>query len=225
MVLIGCRIVQRPILTNVSEAAATPTAKLEKLFIAEVSAVDDPANAVPGWMVAKAADSLSDAEVAGIEVDLASEEDATSIVEKIKGLLFGKENDVTKDELTAALEERDNALVEKMTEIVKASVEPAPASEAATEAPAAEAAPAPAEVEPAVEQTFSLTAEDIAKAIEDGIQPVLEILDKTLDRVEALESRSATRKSIDGQEDGSEEPPAETVKTAIAKALGHGARA
>ncbi len=199
---------------------------MEKLHIAEVSGVDDPANAVPGWMVTKAADSLSDAEVAGIEVDPAGAEDATSIVEKIRNLLFGKEIEVTPDELKATLDERDTVLVEKFAEIVKASVEPAPASEATTEAPAAEAAPAPAEVETTDTSAPALSAEDIAKAIEDGIQPVLEILDKTLDRVEALESRSATRKSIDGQETGeNDEPVKETVGSAIAKALGHGASA
>jgi hypothetical protein len=43
--------------------------KLDKLFMTEISGVDDPANQLPGWMVAKSATpTLADIRAAGVEV-------------------------------------------------------------------------------------------------------------------------------------------------------------
>lgn len=206
-----------PILTNVSDATETAGVKLEKLFIAEVSGVDDPANELPGWMVAKSA-GLSDAELEGS----ADDETATSIVEKIKNLILGKEIDVTKDEVAEVFDAKSDELVEKIAERLSKSVEPA-TSEATTEAaaPAAEAAPAAPAAEVVDEPAApALSAEDIAKAFEEAQAPLLEILDKVLDRVEALEKGTATRKSLTGQEDNHEDAPEEpTVQDAIKAAL------
>lgn len=157
-------------------------------------------------------------------------EDATSIVGKIKSLLLGKEIDVTTDELNAALDARFAAFGETIAEQLAKSAEIAPTGEVATEpgestteVPAViETTEAPAEIVPA------LSAEDVTKAVEDALQPVLEVLDKTLDRIATLERGGVARKSIDGQDntlaDG-ETPKVPEVKDAIAKALGHGARA
>lgn len=149
-------------------------------------------------------------------------EDADSIVEKIKHLLFGKEYEVTQEELNAALDERFAAFSESLVETLsKASEEAADAAgEVETETEVVEQA---AEETPAAE---ALSSEDITKAIEEAIQPMLEILDKTLDRVARLEGATATRKSLAGQETGDEgEPATPTLKSAIAAAIGNGASA
>jgi hypothetical protein len=187
----------------------TTPSRLEKLFIGEVSLVDDPANESPGFMVAKATEA---------EPELESE-DPTSLLGKIRDLLkgSGKEDiDMTKEELHAELDEKLAPLAEltsKVDELISKSVEaPAPAGEVETESTEAEAENA-------------LTEEVVKSAIEAGIkealEPVFEVLEKTLDRLEAVESKFVTRKSLEGQEtsveDGTEATP--TLSDAIAKAL------
>lgn len=154
-----------------------------------------------------------------------AEKDATSIVGKIKNLLLGKEIDVTKEELATELDARFESFGKSLVEDLAKSVAPAPAGEAAPEVPAGDAAPAAPAADASVE-TSAITADDLAKAIETAQQPLLEVLDKTLDRLEALERGGAVRKSVVGQEDRAndgDEPTVPTVKSAIAQALGRGA--
>lgn len=184
--------------------------KLEQLLIKEISGVDDPANEIPGFMVLKSADGEATPTV-DETVTPSEATDDTSIVQRIRNLLTGKEDlEMNKDELTAVLDEREDALVEKFAAIVAKSVEaPVVKGVEETETPVIEETPVVAEiadVEPA------MTAADITKAIEDVLAPVVEALDKTLDRVERLESTLpglAIRKSLDGQE-GDETPVVHT---------------
>jgi hypothetical protein len=143
----------------------------------------------------------------GIGADV--EKDASPIVAKIREFISvappeGKD-DIEMDaaELTSILDEREDALVAKFADAVAVakSVEaPAPTGEVApVEAPA----PAP-EAAPAVESIVApgLTAEDVTKGVETAIQPLLEVIDKALDRIENVETALgyAARKSIEGQE-------------------------
>lgn len=296
---------------------SAPT-KLERLVIGEVSGVDDPANELPGWMVAKATgqtellvghdapwdvadaelrireatgatdaptakyascflwpgndttpdkfadykflvcdvvdgrvsvmpralkavgdrlpySSLSDDDKDAVAAKLtklrervgAAEavsvaEDATSIVGKIANLLRGKDEvDMTKDELNAVLDERFGSLADKLAETLSKSAE-APATEVA---PPAAPEVTPAATPEAGEPIVALTAEDVSKAIDAALQPVLEVCDKMLDRLAEVEGRFATRKSLDGQEGGeggdeSNKPP--TFGQALAKAMRSG---
>lgn len=188
--------------------------KLEKLLIGEVSGVDDPAHEIPGWMVAKAATPPAS--------DAAGD---SGFVDKIKALITKggeptgeSEIEMTKDELVAVLEEREVALVEKMTEAVAKSVEVPAAGEAT---PAAEVTPpAPAETTTTTAETLSV--EDIQKGIAEALAPYAEALEKTLDRLAAVETALAkgARMSLNGQEtqgEGTEAPP--TVRDGIAAAL------
>jgi hypothetical protein len=187
--------------------------KLEKLLISEVSGVDDPANEAPGHLVLKSAAQAS---------AVAADAGETSMVGKITSFLHGKEEvDMTKEELLAGLAERDDALVTKFAEAVAKAVAPV---EVIAPAPVA-TAPAPAAPAPASAEAGLLTAEEVVKAIEEANAPLLEVMSKTLDRVEKLEKTSATaaRKSLDGQEgapsDSGTVTTTPTVSDAIAKAL------
>lgn len=186
--------------------SANPGAtKLERLLISEVSGVDDPANEVPGWLVAKSAGAPCPED----------ERSAVALVAKIKALFSGKEDeDMTKDELNTELDARFSELGKSLAAQLAKSVEVL-AGEGATGEPAAPAAPAEAA---AAEPAVSITVEDVAKAFEDGIQPVLEVIDKTLDRLERIERAMAlaTRKSIDGQED---EPTGTSAKPGVREAI------
>ena len=206
--------------------------KLEKLLISEVSGVDDPANEVPGWMIAKAAEAAgaaSAAEPVVIPADVVAPLDAPTIVEKIKNLLFPTERkddvDMTVDELNGVLDERFAALTETLGESLAKSL--APPVEGAGEA-AAVINPASATEAVAVvveEPVPGITAEDVSKAIEEAFAPYHEIFEKTLDRVERIEQALATgaRKSLDGQEDGGttkpDAPTTSTLTDAVGKAL------
>jgi hypothetical protein len=190
--------------------------KLEKLLIGEVSGVDDPANQSPGWVVMKAEGAPSGALVV-VPGDAADEAATTTIKERLKGWILGEKEDLQMDksELSEILDEREDALIAKMTEAVSKSVEAAkvaaPVEETVAVTPPAEAA------EP------TLTVEDIAKAIEVGLEPYNEILEKVMDRLEKTESAltGSARKSLDGQEgtttDEGEEAP--QLADAIVKAL------
>jgi hypothetical protein len=168
----------------------TVAIKLEQLIIKEVSGVDDPANEIPGFMVLKSSDASTDSSADSTEA-------ATTIVGKIKALLTGKEDiDMTKEELTSELDGRFAAINEKLTELTKSVEVPVEGTPADPVEPAAE-----------VDAVDLLTAEDIAKAVQDGVTPILEIIEKTLDRIERIESSLTIRKSLDGQElneDGTE---------------------
>jgi len=193
--------------------------KLAKLLINEVSGVDDPANEIPGWMVAKSATALA------APADAPSEA-APTAWEKIRNSIFATRKDdidMTSEELTAALDERDNALVEKFADVVKAAVAPAegaPEVETTPEAPAAAPA-APAAEAPSVEAA-SLSAEDLTKAIQEALAPYNEILEKVIDRFEPIERALgvAARQSLEGQE-GAPEPSTEkpVTKSAITTLL------
>jgi hypothetical protein len=156
------------------------------------------------------------------------EKTASPIVAKIRELVSvappeGKD-DIEMDaaELTAILDERDDALVAKLADAAVAkSVEPAPTGEAAPEATPAEETAAAAE--PVVAP--GLTSEDITKGVEVAMQPLLEVIDKALDRIENVETALgyAARKSIEGQETQSAEGEDKTpdLSDAIAKAFAH----
>lgn len=187
-------------------------------MIGEVSGVDDPANALPGWIVAKAA-SPDTQQTAASE----SPDEALSIVGKIRNLVFpaGKEEvEMTKEELNETLDARDETLIKSLVEAISEAVKPAPV-EKADEVPAVPETPETPETPEAV---TALTAEDVTKGVEDALQPVLEILDKALDRIAAVENAqtSSARKSLDGQESaGGEDAPEALppVQAAISKAL------
>ena len=167
--------------------------------------MDDPANEAPGWMVAKSGTS-PDAAVGGVvvhqhfsvtdpaasaevEAPAPAEAAALSVVGKIKALLTGKEDiEMTKEEMNAELDVRFDALSETLKSLIPASVE----------APAEVATPEAAPEEPAV--AAGVTADEVSKAVEDGLAPFLEVIDKTLDRIAGIESALAIRKSLDGQE-------------------------
>jgi hypothetical protein len=173
----------------------------------EISGVDDPANEIPGWMVAKAADD-------------------TSIVGKIRKALSttGKEDiDMTQDELNAELDARFATLAEGLVEAVSKAVAAALPS---VEAPVAATTEVTAPVEAApVDAPAGITEETIAKAIETGIEtaitPVLDVIDKALDRIVAIETGTVIRKSLDGQEGGDDgaAPQAPTLSDAIGAVL------
>ncbi len=153
----------------------------------------------------------------------------STIVAKIKGILLGSPTgkddlEMDKAELTAILDERDEALVQKVAEAVSASV-PVPAEgEGATEPEAGATASAESSEAPA------LTAEDITKAIQEALAPYNEILEGMLDRTEAIESALgvAARKSLDGQETNEDGTPVEksapnlsdAISSRVAKARG-----
>lgn len=191
--------------------------KLEGLLIKEISGVDDPANEAPGWMVAKSgtvADpalgtgivvhqhfNTDTATPADVEAPAPAEAEALSVVGKIKALLTGKEDiDMTKEELAIELDSRFADLSETLKSLVPASVE-APAE-------VAEVAP---EIAAVPETVPGVSAEDVAKAIEDGLAPFLEVIDKTLDRIAGIESALVIRKGLDGQE--SRDESADTTPT------------
>lgn len=187
--------------------------KLERLIMKEISGVDDPANEIPGWMVAKAAGA-----------------DDTSIVGKLfKALSAGKDDiDMTMDELNAELDTRFAAFTEELTKAVGQTVSEALAKSAVEETPAGETATAPvataAPIEAAPVATPAIDADTVAKAIEAGIEkamtPVIDALDAVIDRTAALEKGTVLRKSLDGQEGGGDETPAEpTLKDAIGAVL------
>jgi hypothetical protein len=195
--------------------------KLEGLLIKEISGVDDPANEVPGWMVAKsgtvAADpaasegSADPATVAEAVAPAPAEAEALSVVGKIRALLTGKEDiDMTKEEMNAELDVRFDALSETIKSLVPAAVE----------APA-EVAEIPAETAAADPVVVGVTAEDVSKAIEDGLAPFLEVIDKTLDRIAGIESALVIRKSLTGQESRDDETAdnTPTLNDAFALAL------
>jgi hypothetical protein len=190
--------------------------KLEGLLIKEISGVDDPANEAPGWMVAKSGttgDVLPEGgivihqhfntdttNVVDVEAPAPAEAEALSVVGKIKALLTGKEDiDKTKEELAIELDSRFADLSETLKSLVPASIE-APAE-------VAEVAPEIA----AVPEVAGVSAEDVAKAIEDGLAPFLEVIDKTLDRIAGIESALVIRKGLDGQE--SRDESADTTPT------------
>lgn len=168
--------------------------KLERLFMEEISGVDDPANQLPGWMVTKATDAAP-----------------TKIVAKVKELLLGAPTDgkddidMERDELVAILaEERAanaDAIAKAVAEAVSKSVAPA---EGATEG----------ETEP-----VAVTSEDVVKAVTEAVEKVEkaynEILENLITRLEGCETSLgiAARKSLEGQEDGA---PAEEGVTKVA---------
>lgn len=142
-----------------------------------------------------------------------------TFVGRLRGLLAGKEaEDVTKEELKAELDARDEALVEKLAAAVSKSSEPT-AGEADQEAAGATEPEQPAAEEP---QVPGVSAEDVAKmaadAIEAAIGPVLEVIDKALDRIAAVERALTIERGLDGQENG-EEPQAPTLEKAFSAAL------
>lgn len=198
------------------------TTKLEQLKIGEVSGVDDPAHELPGWMIAKA---KKPGDVPDASANSDSPEEAQSIVGKIRNLVFpaGKEEvEMTKEELNETLDARDEALTKSLVEAISEAVKPAPV-EKADEVPAV--VPETTETPEAPEAAAALTAEDVTKGVEEALQPVLEILDKALDRIAAVENgqTNSARKSLDGQESAGGEAEAETtlppVQAAISKAL------
>ena len=148
-----------------------------------------------------------------------SRKNTTSIVGKIKALLTGKEDiDMTKEELQAELDERFVALGDALAERLSKSVEtPAPEGE---ELPTAEE---PTVVEGEAQETAvaAITSEDVAKAVTEALETVIEAVSKTLDRLSAVEDRLAIRKSLDGQEAAGEgdEPATPTISDAITAAF------
>lgn len=196
--------------------------KLEKLLIAEVSGVDDPANEIPGFMVRKATVEVTpEGDDVAAAAEAVESTEAISLVGKIKNLLqlpVGKEDlNMDKAELQEILAETITPIAAQVTALSK-SVEEL----ANTEAPAVVEATVVDEGDPA------LTVEDVAKGIEAGIEPILEILEKALDRIEAVEKRLTGRQSVDGQESndsGDVEKNTNSVRSAIAKALSNGASA
>jgi hypothetical protein len=155
--------------------------------------------------------------------------DASPIVAKIRDLILGAplegKDDIEMDaaELTAILDERDEKLTKSIADAVAVakSTEPTPTGEAApVVVPATEVAPAtePVAIAP------GLTAEDVTKGVETAIAPLLEVIDKALDRIENVETALgyAARKSIEGQEkpEGAEgEVKTPDLADAIAKAF------
>ena len=204
------------------ETGETTATKLERLLIEEISAVDDPANQIPGFMVAKAAGTVP------VVPDPAPADAPQTIVEKIRGLLFpaGKDDiEMTSEELTTILDSRDDALVEKFAAVVKSapSEEEVVPGEGTNEeqlgsletpdpdaGPVAEGTPPAGENDVDVDVAVAVTAEDVDKAIQDALASTKysEILEKTLDRMERIEISLgiAARKSLEGQEDGSGTP-------------------
>lgn len=197
--------------------------KLERLLMSEVSGVDDPANQLPGWMVAKS-------------VEATTTKAAPTKLAKIKTALGlgdppGQEGlDMDRDELTAILDEREDALVNKVADALVAKSAPTEGEGAteptAVETPEPEAAPVVAE---------ALSAEDVAKAIEAGVNAGTEALradmtavfEALIERFEKTEKHIgiAARTSLDGQEadaEGATEPVEKTAPDlgdAIATAL------
>ncbi len=162
-----------------------------------------------------------------IETSLVEEQEArksdTSIVGKIKALLTGKEDiDMTKEELQKELDDRFAPLAEALETLSKSVEAPAPAGEEAPADGETVGAPATPEDETAPAVTH-LTAEEVSKAIEDALSPLVEAISKTLDRVAVVEERLAIRKSLDGQEDGDNgEPQKPTLSDAMKAAFsGH----
>lgn len=191
--------------------------KLDRLLMTEVSGVDDPANQLPGWMVTKSADAPN--KLARIKTALGL------------GDPPGQEGlDMDRDELTTILDEREDALVSKVAEALVAKSAPA-VGEGATEATEATTEP----VAPVAEAAPAITAEDVAKAIEAGVNAGVEALRADMTSVfEALITRFentekhigiAARTSLDGQEADAEGSTETTEKSApdlgdaIAKAL------
>lgn len=205
--------------------------KLERLLIKEISGVDDPANETPGWMVAKSAETSGDSAAQIVihqhispapgtpdEAPASPDGEALSVVGKIKALLTGKEDiEMTKEEMNAELDARFEGLTETLKSLIPAPSETPAPIEAVVEVPAAEA-PATEDAQPV------LTNEDLTKAVQDGLAPFLEVIDKTLDRIAGIEDTLAIRKSLDGQEERAPESADNkpTLDDAFSKALaGH----
>lgn len=136
-----------------------------------------------------------------------SDSNDTTIVAKIKELLLGSPTgkddlDMDSDELKTILAENNESLAKAVADAVTKSV--APAEGEGTE----EATTEVAEVEaPAVEETSDATPEvDIAKSIQEALEPYNTLLEKVLNRIEAVETHLgvAARKSLDGQESAAE---------------------
>lgn len=140
----------------------------------------------------------------------APDEDAPSTLEKIRNLLFPArkdEVDMTVEELNAALDEREPALIEKVAEVVIAkSAAPAEGASAGagTEAPAAAEAPSAEATEQLVETLKASLTESLTESTQEALKPYNEILDATLERIAGIEKALGivTRKSLDGQENG-----------------------
>ena len=211
--------------------------ELQRLLVKEVSGVDDPANEIPGWMVAKAAADLA--------TTASPTEDAPTFVARLRkslGLATGKDIDMTADELTTTLTANNEALAKSIVEGVGAAVAdavaksvPAPAEAAAAAAPAAEAAPAAVTME-AIEAAITAGVEaGLTKAIEgdETTKGVNDILGAVIDRVAQIEKAFgvAARTSLDGQESAAADaatdatkskekaPAVSGVQSAISKAL------
>lgn len=186
--------------------------KLERLLISEISGVDEPANQLDGWMVTKSVDGGEPVTAPeGVEFEEHTSEPVSesndSIVAKIKGILLGtpgKDIDMEKTELVAILAESNEALAKSL-------------GEAVTEALAKSVVPAEGEEQPTVEATIeepvaTLTAEDVAKAVSEAVEEATvksnEIFEAILGRIEGIETAlgMVARKSLDGQEGGTEEP-------------------
>lgn len=194
--------------------------KLEKLLIGEVSGVDDPANETPGWLVMKAASAASSSADASATANAA---DAAPTLKDRLALLFGKEDDgMTEDALKAILDEREDALVEKLAVKLAPTAPEAPAAPAVeatalTEKASAPEAPAPAAPAPEAAPA-ALDAEAIEKAavakVEAILEPLVKALDAVIDRLAAVEARFATRQSIPAQDPAAgEEGVAKTTNT------------
>jgi hypothetical protein len=156
--------------------------------------------------------------------DANKSEEGSSILAKVRDLIFPGlstegEVDMTPEEVNEQINAALAPLTEKLDEISK-SAEAAPATEGAASTepeatPAAEVALTDAQIEQVTKA--------VAEAIKSETEPLYEVAEKTLDRIEALEKRSGVRKSLEGQETQAaaegETETKPTVEDAILKAL------
>jgi hypothetical protein len=224
--------------------------RLEKLVLHEISGVDSPANEAPGFALFKSK-TKSDAEgvETGVQKDattildrvrklvnggkgddlemdrselegiLKEREDALleGVAAVVKGLLPETKEEGTEVEKTEAAADES---VEKDATDDGEKDETVEKADESVEKDATDEKDESVEKDATVE---GLTADDLAKAISEALAPHTEVAEALLARITAVEERFAgvARKSLEGQEGGTEadEAPTLTTKSAFDAAL------
>lgn len=204
--------------------------KLAKLQIDEVSGVDDPANEIPGWLLAKSKDLegvIEEVEAAhnGLLKSITDAdkylEDAPEDVQAAAALLkthvtsLADTDDDRRSFIGRALsyfkrKEEIEMTKDELLEALNAHTEAMTAAvgDAISKA-VAEATPA-APVEPEAKETEKVDeTEDVAKTVSvedfekltERVEAIAEVVSKSADALTAIIQKSAKRTALDGQED------------------------